>query len=175
MFPYCTRVHTRHVHPQTSVYTRALPWHASGHVLREPRTPAAPHSFPLGTPPSQPTSSRLPVSLQPVRFLLTPRLSHTLARSHPRPCGQQFPAAPGRVTTAKVNTPAPLHLPHALLSPQQPTLQGAWRGGPEGATTPGTRLAARLAWAQLAATGTREHRGQTPPGFPHTAVVRLRT
>lgn len=69
-----------------------------------PRQP--PHGFPVGDTPLPAHILSLPGSLQLVRFLLTPRLSHTLARSHPRPCGQQFPAAPGWVTTVKVNTSA---------------------------------------------------------------------
>lgn len=138
-----------------------------------PRQP--PHGFPVGDTPLPAHILSLSGSLQLVRFLLTPRLSHTLARSHPRPCGQQFPAAPGWVTTVKVNTSAPFHLPHALLSPQQPTLQGAWMGVPAGATTPGIRLAASACLDTADSNGTCEHRGQTPPGFPCTAVAVLRT
>lgn len=91
------------------------------------------------------------------------------ARSHPSP---RFPAAPGRVTAARVNTPAPPPAPcpsrpphlaaHLLVgsrwAPAAPRLQGRrWQCG--SGTAAGERSG--------------EQRGQAPLGFSRTAVPRL--
>lgn len=107
--------------------------------------------------------------------------SHTPALAHSRtlPPLSLRPAVPGSAWPGD-------NRQSKHLSPVPPAPCPAWpmaahlagcgvpgREGPAGATAPGTRLAARLAWGTVGGGRSREYRGQTPPGFPRTAVLRL--
>lgn len=121
-----------------------------------------------GIPPSH--ILLLPLSPQPVLPSHTP----ALACSHPCSCGWQFPAAPGRVTTGRVNTSVPLCLPHASLRPPVAHLAGrgvAWTGGPVGAAAPETRLGTRLAAAGALSTGVKHRRASRTRPCPVSADV----